>query len=131
MSVYRLGLAGLGLLSAVAVSSVQAEVKLNDSSEIVGSWTLESVAPGLTKPKVEENRNWEFKADGVLTVSGFNRHFHRDDEQKFNFQVVNGGLKINTLGGGSKPTEYKVYEKTDTSMILQGGLEGFYFFKKK
>ena len=131
MSVFKLSLVGFGLLAAALALPVGAEVKLADAGDVVGAWLLESVAPGLTKPKVDENRTWLFKSDGTLTVTGFNRHFNRDDEQKFNFEVVNGGLKIMTLGGGSKPTEYKVYEKTEASMILQGGLEGFYFFKKK
>lgn len=131
MKTLKLGLAGIALMSAFAMGTAQAEIKLNDISEVAGSWLLESVAPGLTKPKVPENRTWDFKADGTLVVTGFNRHFNRDDEQKFNYKVVNGGLQFMTLGGGSKPQEYKVYEKTGDSMILQGGLEGFYFFKKK
>ena len=130
MNMSRVGSALFGALFFLMLNVANAEIKLNDSSEIVGSWLLESVAPGITKPKIPENRTWDFKPDGSLTVTGFNRHFQRDDKQKFSYQFVYVILKICLSGGGSRPTEYRVYEKNDSTMILQGGLEGFYFFKK-
>ena len=110
---------------------VQAQVLLKDVSEIAGEWVLESVAPALGKPKVPENRIWEFRPDGTLKTSGFNRHFNREDEQQFKFKVADGIIKADNPGRPGRTTDYKVYEKTNDSMILQGGLEGFYFFKKK
>ncbi|NJD06889.1 MAG: hypothetical protein FIA97_10385 [Methylococcaceae bacterium] len=111
--------------------SAQAQVLLKDVSEIAGEWVLESVAPALEKPRVPENRVWEFRSDGTLKTSGFNRHFNRDDVQQFTFKVADGIIKADNPGRPGRTTDYKVYEKTNDSMILQGGLEGFYFFKKK
>jgi len=114
-------------LPALAVG----EVQLKDISEVAGSWTLESVSPSLTKPKVAENRVWEFRPNGVIVTSGFNRHFGREDSQQFNYAVVNGRILADNPGRPGKKEEFVVYEKTADSMILQGGMEGFYFFKKK
>ncbi len=84
----------LGAFSMMA----RAEVLLKDSNEILGKWLLESVAPGLDKPKIEENRTWEFRADGIVVTSGFNRHFGRDDTQQFKYQVVNGKIQADFPG---------------------------------
>jgi hypothetical protein len=118
-------------LAGAFCASAWAEVALQDSSEIVGSWLLESVAPGLAKPKIPENRTWEFRADGVVITSGFNRHFGRNDTQQFKYSIVNGKIKADDPGRPGKSLEYAVYEKSGDAMILKGGMEGFYFFKKK
>ena len=107
-----------------------ADVALKDNSEILGKWTLESVAPGLAKPKIEENRLWEFRSDGVVVTSGYNRHFKRDDTQQFKYSVVDGKIKAEDPGRPGKTLDYAVHEKSGNSMILKGGMEGFYFFKK-
>jgi hypothetical protein len=108
-----------------------AEVQLKDASEVVGSWVLESVAPSLTKPKVAENRVWEFRANGVIVTSGFNRHFGREDSQQFNYAIVNGKIQADNPGRPGKKEEFVIYDKTADTMTLQGGMEGFYFFRKK
>ena len=107
-----------------------ADVALKDNSEILGKWMLESVAPGLAKPKIEENRLWEFRSDGVVVTSGYNRHFKRDDTQQFKYSVVDGKIKAEDPGRPGKTLDYAVHEKSGNSMILKGGMEGFYFFKK-
>jgi hypothetical protein len=108
-----------------------AEVQLKDASEVVGTWTLESVAPSLTKAKIPENRTWVFGSNGVIVTSGFNRHFNREDTQQFNYSVVNGRISADIPGRPGKKEDFVVYEKNAESMTLQGGSEGFYFFKKK
>jgi hypothetical protein len=108
-----------------------AEVALKDNTEILGKWMLESVAPGLEKPKIQENRTWEFRADGVVVTSGYNRHFKRDDSQQFTYTVTDGKIRAEDAGRPGKYLEYAIYEKSGDSMILKGGMEGFYFFKKK
>lgn len=131
MKIDNKNVAAAMLFLSLGAASAQAEVVLKDVSEIAGEWVLESVAPALGKPKVPENRVWEFRADGTLKTSGFNRHFNREDEQQFTFKVADGIIKADNPGRPGRTTDYKVYEKTNDSMILQGGLEGFYFFKKK
>jgi len=111
--------------------SAWADVALKDNSEILGKWTLESVAPALNKPKIEENRQWEFRADGVVVTSGYNRHFKMDDSQQFKYTIVEGKIKAEDPGRPGKSMDYAVQEKAGDSMILKGGMEGFYFFKKK
>lgn len=108
-----------------------AEVPLKDASEVTGAWLLQSVSPSLTKPKIAENRVWEFRPDGVIVTSGFNRHFGREDTYQFNYTVVNGRILADNPGRPGKKDEFIVYDKTADSMTLQGGMEGFYFFKKK
>jgi len=117
----------LGAFSELA----SAEVALKDKTEILGKWTLESVAPGLEKPKIVENRIWEFRADGVVVTSGYNRHFKRDDTQQFKYSIVDGKIRAEDPGRPGKYLDYGVYEKSSDSMILKGGMEGFYFFKKE
>jgi hypothetical protein len=131
MTIRGLGATGAALFFMVITSSASAEVPLKDRSEIQGQWLLEAVAPGLQKAKIPENRTWDFRADGTLVTSGFNRHFGGEDTQQFKYDVVDGIIKADNPGRPGKTLDYKVYEKSGDSMILQGGLEGFYFFKKK
>ena len=123
----KIGLAGLLLLGSTAAWS---DIYLKDISEIAGTWQLESVAAGLSKPRIAENRTWEFKTDGTIVTSGFNRHFGTTDRHEFKYEVVDGKIVSDNPGRPGKPIEYVVHEKTDNAMILKGGIEGFYFFKK-
>jgi len=116
---------------AGSVSMALADVALKDRSEITGTWKLESVAAGLDKPKIEENRIWEFRPDGVIVTSGFNRHFKTNDRHEWTFSVVNGKIVADDPGRPGKTIDYSVYKMEGNELILKGGLEGFYFFKKQ
>ena len=131
MRIRMVSLLGVLFLTGAFNVSAWAEVQLQNNSEILGKWLLESVAPGLDKQKIQENRTWEFRADGVVVTSGFNRHFKRDDSQQFKYSVVDGKIKAEDPGRPGKTLDYSVYEKAGDTMILKGGMEGFYFFKKK
>lgn len=122
---------GFAFLFGAFCTSAWADVVLKDKSEIVGKWVLESVAPGIDKPKVEENRTWEFRADGVLVSSGYNRHLKQDDTKEFKYQVVDGKIKAEDPGRPGKPLDYVVHEMTGNTLVLKGGIEGAYFLKKK
>jgi hypothetical protein len=122
---------GALFLASVFGTAAWAEVALKDNKEILGSWLLVSVAPGFEKPKIEENRTWDFRADGVVVTSGYNRHFKTDDTREFKYIVADGKIKLEEPGRPGKTSDYAVYEKNADSMILKGGMEGFYFFKKK
>lgn len=119
------------LCVAGSISMAWAEVALKDRSEITGTWKLESVAAGLDKPKIEENRIWEFRPDGVIVTSGFNRHFKTNDRHEWTFNVVNGNIVADDPGRPGKTIDYAVYKMEGNELILKGGLEGFYFFKKQ
>ncbi len=125
------GAIGAVLLSGALSNMVWADVPLKDSAEIQGQWLLEAVAPGIDKPKIPENRTWDFRSDGTVVTSGFNRHFGGEDTQTFKYEVSDGKIKADNPGRPGKTLDYKVYEKSGDRMILQGGLEGFYFFRKK
>lgn len=116
---------------AFASGSALAVVPIKDISEIAGSWTLQSVSSAMNSFKTEENRTWEFTADGRLITSGYNRYLHTNDRMEFKFRVEGGKIVATDPGRPNKPQIYEIYEKSDSGMILQGGLEGFYFFKKK
>lgn len=117
-------IAGIGSVS-------QAEVALKDATEIAGTWTLEAVAPSLSKPKIPEQRTWEIRTDGVIRTYGYNRHIHQNDEYQQKYTLQDGKIQVEWPGRPGKFITYSVYEISGDSMILQGGIEGFYFFKKK
>jgi hypothetical protein len=125
-----LRLTAYGLVLCAMFNSADAEVLLTDNSELLGSWKLESVSPGYKKVKIEENRIWEFRADGTIVTSGYNRILHSDDRYEWKYQIVDGRIVAEDPGRPGKTMNYTVYEKTRDSMVLQGGIEGFYFFKK-
>jgi hypothetical protein len=118
-------------LSTVFAASASAEVKLKDNSEIVGKWLLESVAMGINSPRIEEKRMWQFRADGTAVTSGYNRHLKQDDSREFKYEVTDGKIKAEDPGRPGKTVDYVVYDKTGDAMVLKGGIEGFYFFKKQ
>ncbi|MDD5036664.1 MAG: hypothetical protein PHE55_18145 [Methylococcaceae bacterium] len=121
---------GVFVLAGAFCASASAEVALKDNAEILGKWTLESVSPSLDKPRIPENRTWEFRTDGTIFTSGFNRHLGGENSQEFKYRVADGKIKVEKPGS-SKTLDYTVHEKSGDTMILHGGLEGFYFFKKK
>ncbi|MFN3918856.1 MAG: lipocalin family protein [Methylohalobius sp.] len=106
-------------------------IQLQDASPILGSWTLVEVAPRATGPRIPENRTWEFKPDGTLITSGYNRHFKREDRQEFHYQIKDGMIVTDVPGRPDKQLVYQIYDLKDSTLVLQGGVEGFYFFKRK
>jgi hypothetical protein len=131
MNFRAFGAAGLIWLVGAMGATAFGELLLQDNSEIVGTWRLESVAPALDKPKVEENRTWEFKPDGTIVTSGYNRHFKANDRHEWSYKIVDGKIVADDPGRPGRTIDYVVYEKTPDQMILKGGIEGFYFFKKQ
>ena len=123
-------LAGVAL-AVVGTGIAWAEIPLKDSTPLIGNWKLESVSAGLTKPKIDENRNWEFRGDGVIVTSGYNRHFKTNDRHEWHYKIDNGKIVADDPGRPGKTIDYSVYKMEGNELILQGGLEGFYFFKKQ
>jgi len=119
------------LLGSLSAGSAVAEVFLKDMNEIVGTWQLETVGISLKGPHIDENRTWEFRPDGVIVTSGYNRHLHMNDEHHWNYQILNGKIAAEDPGRPGRTIDYAVHEKTADSMILKGGIEGYYFFKKR
>ena len=118
-------------LWAAGVAVATADVPLKDAAEIAGTWKLESVAPGLEKPRIEENRIWEFRPDGVLVTSGYNRHIKTEDRYEWHYRIVDGKVLVADPGRPGKTLDYSIYKKEGNELILKGGIEGFSFFKKQ
>lgn len=112
-------------------AGARADIALKNVSEIAGTWKLESVAAGLDKPKIDENRLWEFRGDGIIVTSGYNRHFKTNDRHEWSFKIENGKIVADDPGRPGKTIDYSVYKMEGNELILKGGLEGFYFFKKQ
>lgn len=116
------------LLSSAVVSAGE---PLKDSKDVIGAWMLEAVARSVGKTKTEENRSWEFKPDGTLVTSGYNRVTKVDDRMTFSYRVEDGKLVLIDPGRPNKPQILEVHERTDNTMTLTGGWEGVYFFRRK
>lgn len=122
----------MGALALLAIaSSSMAEVLIKDPNELVGKWKLESVAPGINKARISENRTWEFRTDGTIVTSGHNRILGGEDRYEWKYKIVDGKIIADDPGRPGKTMDYVVHEKGGDAMILKGGLEGFYFFKKQ
>ena len=106
-------------------------IQLQDASPILGSWTLVEVAPRASGPRIPENRTWEFRPDGTLITSGYNRHFKREDRQEFHYQIKDGMIVTDVPGRPGKQLIDQIHDLKDSTLVLQGGVEGFYFFKRK
>lgn len=130
MSFQTVGMAGV-LAFFGAVGTARADVPLKDIGEIAGTWKLESVAAGLDKPRIEENRTWDFRTDGVVVTSGYNRHFKTEDRHEWKYKIAGGKITVDDPGRPGKTIDYSVYKKEGNELILKGGIEGFYFFKKQ
>lgn len=128
----RTGFRWLSALALLAATSTGwAELALTDAAELIGKWKLESVAPGINKARIAENRVWEFRTDGTIVTSGHNRILGGEDRYEWKYRIVDGKIVADDPGRPGKTMDYVVYEKNADSMILKGGLEGYYFFKKQ
>jgi hypothetical protein len=108
-----------------------ADLPLTDATPVIGSWKLISVAAALDKPRVEEDRTWEFRNDGIIVTSGYNRHFKTTDRHEWTYKILNGKIIADDPGRPGKTIDYSVFKLEGNELILKGGLEGFYFFTKK
>jgi len=128
--ILKTGKVALGAMVCLAPAAF-ADVMLKDITPIAGTWKLESVAASLSKPKIEENRTWDFRSDGTIVTSGYNRHFKTNDRHEWAFRIIDGKIVADDPGRPGKTIDYSVYKLEGDELILKGGLEGFYFFKKQ
>lgn len=118
---------GVALLFSVAAN---AEVKLEDNSEILGKWNLYAEAIALHKEKVELFSVWDFGKDGVIkTVS--NDRFGRTKNLKISlkYAVEDGVIKKQKTPGRSRMEDCKVIKLEDSEMTLKCTFV-FLFFKR-
>lgn len=108
---------GIALLFSV---SAQADVTLEDDSQILGKWNLYAESIALHKEKVELFSVWEFKKGGVLhTVS--NDRFGRTKNLKIDlkYAVEDGVIKKQKTPGRSKMEDCRVIKLEDGEMTLK------------
>ena len=110
-------LAGVVLLLSI---SVNAEVLLEDNSEILGKWTLYAEAAQLHKEKVELFSVWDFTKQGVINTVSEDR-FGRTKTLKIDlkYAVEDGVIKKQKSPGRAKLETCKVITLDDKEMVLK------------
>lgn len=112
--------------------SATAEEQFKDASELVGTWALTGTAKSRDSEKRPSNNIWEFRSDGVVVTSGYDKRLPGGDfEVSSPFKVEKGILMTAYPGRPGKFIEYTLIEKDQDSMILKQGLGQFMFFKRK
>lgn len=110
---------------------VAAEGKIADKSDIVGSWEVTGTAPALDEPKRNSTEQWDFKEDGSFTLTSVEHRVNGRVESHSTYAIDHGNIKIERPGRPGKYFIYEVHDKSASEMVLKGGLEGFYFLRKK
>lgn len=113
------------------VGGAAAEGKIKDKSDIVGVWEVTGTAPALNEPKRSSTEEWKFEQDGSFTLTSVEHRVNGRVESHSQYTVDDGTIKIDRPGRPGKYITYEVHDKSASEMVLKGGLEGFYFLKKK
>lgn len=120
----------LSLAGMLLAFSVNAEVKLKDSSEILGKWSLFAEAIKLDGEKKSVRTEWNFQADGtLLTISTDSVGRTGEMTIPIKYSVENGDIKKQTSPGREKYDTCNVIEKDDSKMTLK--CAGMFFFLKR
>ncbi len=119
------------LIISMISMGVYAQESVKDRSDIAGTWKLEMTAQSKDATSGnKEATTWDFKPNGTVIISGYNRFLEQDTQFEKSYEVeVNDGAIIK-ITDNLGTTEYKVIEKEANEMILKGAY-GYYFFKKK
>jgi hypothetical protein len=123
LAVALLGLSVFGL-------AARADVVLQSKDEIQGTWKLQTTKNSLTdrRPVTRED-SWVFEA-GKVTILHIPREGTYYDQPPVSYDVVDGKLKVEILGG-SRFDLFTVVEKDDKNMTLKGKFGDYYFFNKE
>lgn len=105
--------------------------KINGKSDIVGKWVVEGTAPAIGEPKRKSTEEWEFNAEGEFTLVSVEHRVNGRVESHSKYEVDGDTIKIERPGRPGKFYTYEVHDKSGLEMVLKGGLEGFYFLRKK
>lgn len=117
----------LSLLATLITFSVQADVKLDDNSKILGKWKVNAEALGLEKEKKSLNVSWTFQNNGTLLTQGEDT-LGRTNEMDIaiKYSIENGIIKKQSSPGREKYEECTVVELNGNDMILK--CRSLYFF---
>ncbi len=111
-------------------NAVSADVAVQSKEEVQGTWKLKTTKNSLTdrRPITRED-TWVFEG-GKVTILHIPREGTYYDQPPVNYEIDNGKLKVEILGG-SRFDLYTVVEKSDKNMTLKGKFGDYYFFEKK
>ncbi len=135
--------------STIDVSTLDAPTL--DASTFVGTWKLITAGPKLkVEPKKSDerlkktpysyltgsgnkkfNEIWKFGQDGVFELTAKDHRASGTITTKSTYIFEDNMLKIAKVGRPGKFFTYKIHQKEGDDMILRGGMEGYYTFKKQ
>ena len=118
------------LTLSLFTSAVYADITLQSTAEVEGTWKLQSTKNSLTdKESIEREDTWVFK-DGKVTILHIPRDGKYYDQPPVNYEIEDGKLKI-ALVGNSRFDVFTLVEKNDNTMTLKGKFGGYSYFVKK
>ncbi|WP_150045988.1 MULTISPECIES: hypothetical protein [Methylomonas] len=117
----------LSLCAALTAFSANADIKLENSSKILGTWRVDAEAAALDKEKKALNVTWEFRKDGTLMTSAEDtRGRTKEMDIAVNYSVEDGVIKKQTSPGREKYEDCHVVEMEGKKMVLK--CKYLYFF---
>ncbi len=122
------------LFSLIAFCSlpVQAEGALKSSADVIGVWNLEGSAKDLDGPRRPGELTWEFKKDGTLATSGYDKRLPGGNYSvNSRYEIKDRKIVADDVGRPGKKIVYTVIEKDGNSMIIKQGIGEYMFFTKK
>jgi hypothetical protein len=126
----QINLAAVLLGLSIFGSAVYADVTLQSTAEMEGTWKLQTSKNTLTdKDPVTREDTWVFK-NGKVTILHIPREGKYYDQPPVSYEVEEGKLKV-ALVGSNRFDIFTVVEKDDKNMTLKGKYGGYYFFEKK
>lgn len=137
--------------SLLISSLAQAEETITDPSYFVGTWKLITAGPKLvveTKKsdvRLKEtpydyllgsgnksfDETWVFGPDGKFTLTAKDHRASGMITSTSTYIIENNMLKIAKIGRPGKYFTYKVHKREGDELIIRGGMEGYYTFKKQ
>ncbi|MCI0653659.1 MAG: hypothetical protein L0Y39_04175 [Methylococcaceae bacterium] len=119
-------------LIAFCLLPVQAEVALESNAGLIGVWNMDGSAINLNEERRPGQQTWEFKADGTLSMSGYDERLPGGDfSVSTSYEVKDGKIVADVVGLAGKKTTYTVIEKEANSMIIRQWIGEYMFFTKK
>jgi hypothetical protein len=108
-----------------------ADIALQSSDELTGSWKLEYTKKSATSTDtLPREDTWSFK-EGKVTITHIPREGTFYDQLPVAYEIENGKLKVSLLGRSDKFDVFSLVEKDDKGMTLKGKFGDIYHFIKK
>jgi len=119
---------------ALPVHAKKAEqiIKLEDNSQILGTWKIYAESPSRKKrDRKEVNIQWEFKNNGIIhAIATDTRGRTGMTSIDIKYSIENGAIKKQAIAGGSRYESCKVTKLEGSDMTLKCPFLYFYMKKK-